>query len=207
MIPGLNDPPPEDFRLLHFAQSPGAESPHCIIWLHGIGERGTDLTLVSKYGLPAALAEGRLTVNADVICPQLESGLAWAPRRLAHLVVQMTRRYEGTALVGFSLGALGVCELLARCGPQAAVHIAIAPSSSTLVVASQHNTRFLAISGEHDPWPEGGEFIATVRARGGEADAAVVQGAGHYISESALVQPAVVQLLASIGVKFTWASQ
>lgn len=194
----------EDFRLLHFSQALGASSTRCVVWLHGIGERGMDLSVVSKYGLPAALTENRVSVNADVICPQLEAGLAWSPRRIAKLLLELRKRYDAIALVGFSLGAVGVCELLASLGPHANLHIAIAPSALIPVVACQGTTRFLAISGEHDPWLCGDEFIDAVRNKGGEADSAVVQGEGHYISESALVHPAFVAALASIGATFAW---
>ncbi|NHQ87353.1 hypothetical protein HA050_14650 [Iodobacter sp. HSC-16F04] len=192
--------PPEDFRLLIFPQKPGAKPARCIVWLHGIGERGDDLSLVSRYGLPAALKEGRLTVNADVICPQLEAGRAWSAERLAHLMAGLGKQYEASALLGYSLGADGVCQLLAQLGSQAGIHIAIAPGASVPIVASQAATRFLVISGEDDPWLDAEAFLQAVRASGGEADSAVMQGEGHFISESALTHPKLVTALASVGI-------
>ncbi|AMC36493.1 hypothetical protein [Janthinobacterium sp. B9-8] len=193
-------PPSEDFRLLHFSQAAGVKLARCIVWLHGMGERGGDLSLVSKYGLPAALKEGRLTVNADVICPQLEAGLTWSAERIARLMAELRKQYEVSVLLGYSLGADGVCELLAHFGSQASIHIAIAPSASAPIVASQAATRFLVISGEYDPWLDENDFLLAVQASGGEADSAVMQGEGHYISESALVHPKLVTALASIGI-------
>jgi predicted esterase len=195
---------PDSFRLLHFPQALSVKSARCIVWLHGIGERGDDLSLVSRYGLPAALNEGRLTVNADVICPQLEAGLTWSPERLAYLLAELRKQYEASALLGYSLGADGVCELLAHLGSQASMHIAIAPSASAPIVASQAATRFLTISGEYDPWLDADVFLRAVRASGGDADRAVMQGEGHYISESALTHPKLVTVLASIGIAFVW---
>jgi hypothetical protein len=173
------------------------------VWLHGIGERGDDIALVSKYGLPAALKEGRLSVNADVICPQLEAGLTWSPERLACLLAELRKQYEASALLGYSLGADGVCELLAYAGSQASIHIAIAPNAFVPIVASQAATRFLTISGEYDPWLDADTFLLAVRSSGGDADSAVMQGEGHYISESALTHPKLVTVLASIGIAFT----
>jgi predicted esterase len=196
--------PPENFRLLTFPQKPCLKSARCMVWLHGIGERGDDLSLVAKYGLPAALKEGRLTVNADVICPQLEAGLTWPAERLASLLGELRKQYEVSALLGYSLGADGVCELLAQLGSQASIHIAIAPAAVVPIVASQAATKFLAISGEDDPWLDADAFLLAVRASGGEADRAVMQGEGHYISESALTHPKFVAALASIGIVFTW---
>lgn len=204
MTTDLSASPPENFRLRQFSQGHGTSSTRCMVWLHGSGERGTDLSLVSRYGLPAALTEERLTVSADVICPQLETELPWPPDRLAKLLAGLRERYESLALVGFSLGAVGVCELLARLGPQANVHVAIAPSGHVPVVANQRTTRLLAISGEDDPWLEGAEFLSAVRVKGGEADSAVMHGEGHYISESALAHPTLVAALASIGITFAW---
>ncbi|MDW5418950.1 hypothetical protein R6242_20465 [Iodobacter sp. CM08] len=192
----------EYFRLLNFPQKLGVKSARCMVWLHGIGERGDDLSLVSRYGLPAALKEGRLTVNADVICPQLEAGLTWSAERLAQLMAELRKHYEVSAVFGYSLGADGVCGLLADFGSQASIHIAIAPSALVPIVACQAATRFLVISGEYDPWLEADAFLDAIRASGGEADSAVMQGEGHYISESALAHPKLVAALASIGIAF-----
>ena len=201
-----HDSPTEEFRCLRFAESPEVRSVNCIVWLHGIGERGSDLALVANFGLPAALKESRLSVNADVLCPQLEAGLSWSPDRLVGLLSQLKTEYRAVALVGFSLGAVGVCELIARRGPQTNVHVALAPRTATRVTAAQTGTRLLIFSGEHDPWPESTDFLNEIRLASGVAEMATLPGEGHFISESALVHPKFVEAMALLGITFIWSS-
>lgn len=172
-----------------------------IIWLHGIGERGTDLNLVLKYGLPAALAEDRLKTNATVICPQLEADLEWEPRRVAALMSYARTTYSRTALIGFSLGALGVCELLAELGPQSDQHVAIAPRTRRMPFASQLGTRLLSISGEQDPWPSSAAYLQGLRALGAVAEEVILPNEGHFISESALWHSATQASMQRIGIR------
>ena len=40
-----------------------------LIYMHGSGERGDDLALVKRYGLPALLARSEVAVNRTVLCP------------------------------------------------------------------------------------------------------------------------------------------
>jgi predicted peptidase len=47
-----------------------------ILFLHGRGERGADLALVSRYGLPARLAQG-FALPAMIAAPQCPEGSDW----------------------------------------------------------------------------------------------------------------------------------
>ena len=48
-----------------------------IIFLHGIGERGDDLELVKKWGLPRLAAAGEITLPAYIAAPQCPADVRW----------------------------------------------------------------------------------------------------------------------------------
>jgi predicted esterase len=185
-----------DFPCLQFG--PDDHSRPVVLWLHGVGERGDDLSLVTMYGLPAALVGRRVITNATVVCPQLESNAEWQPARVHGLLSELKSRYRCATIVGFSLGGLGVCEVLSEYGAVADLHIAIAGRARDLPRANQRDVRFLAISGELDPWPQMPAFVKSVRTLNGEAEEVILAGQGHFISESAFHHPRFQELAASI---------
>ena len=193
-----------DFPCLMFSQAPPIRATAAMVWLHGIGERGNHLPLVAKYGLPAALIENRLSVNADVICPQLEADREWEPRRIQALLFSLRASYQHLALVGFSLGGMGVCELLGELGPHADVHVAIAPRVRHAATAPQEGTRLLLLAGEHDQCDTTPPFLHDLAALGALVEHAILPGEGHFISESALKHPKFELTMSSIGVCFDW---
>jgi predicted esterase len=189
-----------NFRCLeyHPAHTPSA----AVIWLHGIGERGSDISLVAKYGLPAELSKGSLLTNARVVCPQLEADGEWPAARLLALLSEIQSEVGPTMLVGYSLGGLGVCEFLRLCGPVAAAYVAIAGRPREHVSGNMAGARFLALSGELDPRPGMQEYVRSVNAGGGSAVEVILPKQGHYIPEVALRNPSFLDLAASAGVRF-----
>jgi predicted esterase len=177
-------------------------APHsrsAIIWLHGIGERGTVLSDVANYGLPAALAAGRAVATCDVLCPQLAAKAQWTSALVHHTVLSANLRYDVVVLMGYSLGGLGVLEAVAELGGVCSLHIAIASGKPRLPTANQAGVRLIAVQGEHDRHPEVSRFVAEVRQRGGVAEEVIVVAGDHYISESALWQPELQAALAFHG--------
>jgi predicted esterase len=203
MITSVQSQLPGGFQALVFSPTSTDQTAACIVWLHGIGERGGDLSLVAKYGLPAALDQRRARINATVLCPQLESDGEWEPARIAELMAQVRKQYAHTALVGFSLGALGVCETVAELGPQSNLHVAIAPRTRHLPTLPQKGTRLLSISGEHDRWPTTAEYLRQLRDLGAVVEEVVLPDEGHFISESALWHPSSVTALQTLGIQLT----
>ena len=83
-----------------------------IVFLHGIGERGTDPTLVRKWSLPRYLDEGN-ELPAIVVSPQCPEDTKWEfiPEKIIEFVdsiiatqpIDINRLY----LTGFSMGGRG----------------------------------------------------------------------------------------------------
>ena len=192
------------FRCLEFPARVPSKQYTAVVWLHGSGQRGTDLQAITKYGLPAALLGDRLSLQADAICPQLDFDQEWEPTRTKTLLDSIRAEYQCSVLIGFSLGALGICDLLAEHGSCANLNIAIAARTRKIVTVQQQGTRVLSISGERDIWPSLPEYLRRLRELGAEVEETIIPNEGHYISESALMHESSHRAFNSIGQNLDW---
>ena len=133
----------------------GAREWPLILYLHGRSLRGSNLSILTRYGLPA-----RLQSDPDfpfvVVAPQLPGGQSWTDTaRLARLVDEIATRYpvdrSRIYLIGYSMGAGGVwraaidhAELFAAVAPTAAwtpdPSAAVARALRDLPVRIDHGT-------------------------------------------------------------------
>jgi pimeloyl-ACP methyl ester carboxylesterase len=102
-----------------------------ILYLHGRSLSGDNLSLLTRYGLPARL-EDEDDFPFVVVAPQVPAGQTWTDTdRLAALVREVSARYpvdrSRVYLIGYSMGAGGVWraaiahpELFAAASPAAA---------------------------------------------------------------------------------------
>ena len=159
-----------------------------ILSLHGSGERGTDVALVRRQGLPRRLDEG-LELPAVVLSPQCPDGQVWAqqyPAVMALVDAVMQRigiDRDRLVLTGLSLGGVGVVHLAAThperfaaiapiCGPWAWYYVN--PAMAKLPLWAFH--------GEDDPVvavEDSRRLAAAVKALGGEARLTTYPGVGH----------------------------
>jgi predicted esterase len=201
--PAVGHDPKSGFSYLTFGVPNQAHPASAVVFLHGSGERGSDLSLVTRYGLPAMLAEGRAITNCAVICPQLEEGGAWDADRVAGFLQVVAARYKSVSLIGFSLGGSGVCNVTAAYGAVVTFAMAIAGQGPVSVQVNQVGVRLLAIQGELDPWPKSDGFLASVRSAGGQVTSVKLAGQDHYISEMAFSDPTAVSMLFEAGVRIS----
>lgn len=85
-----------------------------LIFLHGSGERGTDLELLKIHGLPKLIEQGQ-SFPAIVVSPQCPADQWWNLKELEALVKEMKQRYKidnsRVYLTGLSMGGFGTWEL------------------------------------------------------------------------------------------------
>lgn len=81
-----------------------------VVFLHGAGERGTDLELLKKHGPPKLVAAGK-KLPAIVACPQVPEGETWNEHGVKALVDELKKSYrvDGSRvyLTGISMGGFG----------------------------------------------------------------------------------------------------
>lgn len=118
MFEGTFSKPVRYRYLLHLPKAtPDSTKPPMLLFLHGAGERGDDLELVKRHGVPKEIEEGR-ELPFVIVSPQCEESAMWDPDALAELVddvasaedVDPARIY----VTGLSMGGRGTWELAVR---------------------------------------------------------------------------------------------
>jgi len=193
------------FKCLEFSPEVGGETDRAVVYLHGAGERGGDVQALKAFGLPMLLGTAAARVDCTVLCPLLEADRAWDSDRLAVFVAGVKEAFSRVALIGYSLGGEGVCNLLAHHGFVVDVAVAIAARGGEEVTAPQTGVVALTISGELDALASTTEFLKGVRAKGGVSHELVLPGHGHFISEIALEEPLCRALLEEHGFAISFA--
>lgn len=101
-----------------------------ILFLHGAGERGANLALVKREGLPRML-ERLARFPFVVVSPQCPSGKDWSPEDLMSLLEEIGRRYRvepgRTFVTGLSSGAVASLDLAILHPDRIAAVVAVAP--------------------------------------------------------------------------------
>jgi predicted peptidase len=119
--------------LLHLPAAYGSRSDWpVILFLHGAGERGSDLALVAREGLPRIL-ETLPDFPFVVVSPQEERNRRWTPDALAALVDDVAARFRVDAsrvyVTGLSTGATAALDLAIRHPEKVAAVAAVTATS------------------------------------------------------------------------------
>lgn len=166
----------------------GSEWP-LILYLHGRSLRGSNLSILTRYGLPA-----RLQSDPDfpfvVVAPQLPGGQSWTDTgRLARLVEEIAGHYPidrtRIYLIGYSMGAGGVWRtaidhagLFAAAAPTAAwtpdPSEAVARSLRDLPIRIDHGT-----ADEAAPFTRAEAMAEALERAGVDVTFEVYPGADH----------------------------
>lgn len=101
--------------LLHLPEKGPNDASPLLIFLHGLGERGSDINEVKKYGPPHLIESGTWSEDLPfvVISPQLPEKFGyWPDFLISHIINYATAEYnideERIYLTGLSLGGMGV---------------------------------------------------------------------------------------------------
>lgn len=83
-----------------------------VLFLHGAGERGDDLSILTRTGIPKIFA-GEVAYEAIVVSPQCPEGKSWNsfPHKLFEFLQYVIRKYKveekAISITGLSLGGSG----------------------------------------------------------------------------------------------------
>lgn len=164
------------------AKGPGVP---LMLFLHGSGERGTDLEKVKAWG-PPAIAEKDPDFPFLVIAPQLGDGEAWHALALKGLLDLVLSKYnvdrKRVYLTGLSLGGYGAWDLAMRYPQYFAAVAPICGGGIARAVGSMRTIPTWVFHGKKDdavPEVESARMVEALKAAGGNVKYTVLPQGGH----------------------------
>ena len=172
--------------LLHLPKGyKSQESWPLVLFLHGAGERGSDLELVKVHGPPKLASQGK-DFPFILISPQCPKDTRWEPLRLLALVDDACERYrvdpERIYVTGLSMGGFGAWELAAYAPERIAAIVPICGGGKTYWAKSLRSVPVWAFHGVRDkavPLQYSVDMVEAVRKEKGEAKLTIYPEAEH----------------------------
>jgi predicted peptidase len=156
-----------------------------VIFLHGSGERGTELEKVKVHGPPKLVAAGAAW-PAILVSPQLEDGARWDPERLHRLLVALKAQLNVDARqclgTGLSLGGYGMWHWATAYPRDLAAIAPVCGFGDPTKVAAMRDVPVRGYHGDKDTVvPLAGQqaCVDALNAAGGKATLTVYPGVGH----------------------------
>lgn len=160
-----------------------------IVYLHGSGERGTDLSYLHRFGLPKSLA-GNQDCPAVVASLQCLPGHFWDAEEVTHVIRELLGRYQvdrsRVYLVGYSMGGFGVWEAMASSPELFAGAVAIAGGGRAESAPPRAGCKILVVHSKDDPVVPAESSIKMVeayQARGWDVEFRLLEDAGHGLGD------------------------
>ncbi|RZJ08450.1 MAG: phospholipase [Rubrivivax sp.] len=156
-----------------------------VFFLHGSGERGTDLQKVKVHGPPMWVDRG-VAYPAILISPQCDDRARWEPDRLHKLLVALQARLhvdaERCTGTGLSMGGFGVWNWATAYPRDLAAIAPVCGYGDATKVAAMRNVPVRAYHGDQDaavPLAPHVACVEALRAAGGTASLKIYPGVGH----------------------------
>jgi predicted peptidase len=158
-----------------------------ILFLHGAGERGSDLNLVKKHG-PPKIVEQRKDFPFIVVSPQCPAGDWWTDKNevliglLDDVVARCDVDAERIYLTGLSMGGFGTWTLASAYPDRFAAIAPICGGGKVFMADKLKDVPVWAFHGAKDPLvplKESEDMVNAIKARGGDAKLTVYPDAGH----------------------------
>lgn len=158
-----------------------------ILFLHGAGERGSDLEIVKKHG-PPKIVKDKKDFPFMVVSPQCPANSWWPDETdvLISLLDDIVARYDidinRVYLTGLSMGGYGTWHLAYKYPDRFAAIAPICGGGIRLYADKLKDIPIWAFHGAKDkvvPVKESEEMVKAINARGGNARLTVYPDAGH----------------------------
>lgn len=164
--------------------TPGPKRWPLVLFLHGAGERGTDLTALSRTGL-TKLADTR-TLPFILVAPQVPEDQIWSTPALATLLGRLTRDLrvdpDRVYLTGLSMGAFGGWELATTHPDRFAAVVLISGGGNPVPACRLRDVPVWLVHGRKDdviPVEESELLARRLEACGGRIRLTVYPDVGH----------------------------
>lgn len=158
-----------------------------LIFLHGAGERGTDIEDVNKFALPRLICDG-LKLDAVVLCPQCPWEFVWdnIVRDVKALIDETVCNFgiedDRICITGASMGGFGTWSI-GMCYPNFFSAIApVAGGGMSWRASKLKTTPVFAPHGDADltvPFVYSQLMVEAVNQNGGDAQLVVLENKGH----------------------------
>jgi len=172
-----------------------------LLFLHGSGERGTDISLVKKNGTPG-FVENRDDFPFILVTPQCPSGEVWDNERLMAVLDEVIGKYNVDTnrvyCTGLSMGGFGTFSLAAAYPWRFAAIAPVCGGGFALTAEKLKNIPVWAFHGDADPIVPPAESESMVKAInffGGNAKLTLYPGVGHNAWDNAYSDPELYRWL------------
>ena len=157
-----------------------------LLFLHGAGERGQEITKVKRHGPPKLIAEGQ-HFPFVVISPQCPEKLRWDPELLLALLDDIAKKYRIDStrvyLTGLSMGGSGTWGLIAAAPDRFAAAMPICGrAADTPIVEQASQLPVWIVVGDRD----NGELVENcvqmetlLKERKADIKLTIMHGVGH----------------------------
>jgi predicted peptidase len=156
-----------------------------IVFLHGSGERGSDLNKVKAWG-PPAIVERDPDFPFMVVSPQVPDGQWWDAYLLKSMLDDVLKRYnvdrKRVYLTGISMGGYGAWDFAARYPDYFAAVAPICGGGIPRLAGRLKDIPVWAFHGLKDdavPEQESARMVEALKAEGGKVKYTVLPEAGH----------------------------
>jgi predicted peptidase len=169
-----------------------------VLFLHGSGERGADLTAVTHQGLPK-LAGGR-SLPFILVAPQVPAGEIWSVDALKALLDDLQSRLrvdpDRVYLTGLSMGAFGAWDLAIANPDRFAALLVISGGGNPVEVCRLKDVPVWIVHGRKDDvipvsWAE--ELGKRLERCAGKVKVTIYPDAGHDAWSRTYEDPAVLE--------------
>jgi predicted peptidase len=156
-----------------------------VLFLHGAGERGSDLNKVKAHGPPKLVAAGK-EFPFILVSPQCPENERWSVETLDVLLNEVTKRYavdlDRVYLTGLSMGGFGTWELAIRFPDRFAAIVPICGGGEPRRAGRLKNVPTWVFHGAKDPVvpiQRSQEMVDALKAAGGEVKFTIYPEAEH----------------------------
>jgi predicted peptidase len=156
-----------------------------IVFLHGAGERGSDINMVKKHGVPK-IVEGKKDFPFVVLSPQCSTETWWNNDTILALIDDITARYkidrDRIYLTGLSMGGFGTWSLAIQEPHKFAAIAPICGGGQPLLTSRIKHLPTWVFHGAKDsvvPLKASEEMVNALKANGGDVKFTVYPDANH----------------------------
>jgi len=199
--------------LLPYLFAPASEDTNkpapLVLFLHGARDRGNDLNVLLKWGLPRFVNESS-SLPYFFLAPQLPEGQTWVEREsdvialLDNLIASRSIDPSRVIISGFSLGTAGAWYIAAshpsRFAGLVAVSGRVPKTLETSQLAALKEIPIQIFQGGKDeklPIEDTQQIVDTLRGLGGTVDFTLLPEGDHFIADEVYSNPKLQQWLVS----------